>query len=73
MMRQRIILGAQWDASLSQVMRLRRPRPILRKQAKGAGDGGSEPPDLHPFVQGLLQELLKSERRVAGNKTKVVA
>jgi hypothetical protein len=27
---------------------------------RGSGSDGSEPPDLHPFVQGLLKELPKA-------------
>ena len=30
------------------------------KKASEGGGGGSEPPDLHPFVQGLLRELPKA-------------
>jgi hypothetical protein len=60
MMRQRTILGAQGDASLSQVMRLRRPRPILRKQSEGGG-GGSEPPTCIRSFRGFYENYQKRE------------
>jgi hypothetical protein len=70
MMRQRTILGAQGDASLSQVMRLRRPRPILRKQAKGAAAAEVNPPTCIRSFRGFYENYQKRE---TGSKTKVVA
>src|SRR5260370_40794126 len=33
---------------------------IVESKKRGSGDDGSEPPELHPFVQGLLKELPKA-------------
>ena len=50
MMRQRTILEAQGDASLSQVNASTKAETDPKKASEGGGGGGSEPPDLHPFV-----------------------
>ena len=42
-------------------MRVLRPNEKRDEEKKrNNGSGGDEPPDLHPFVQGLLKELPKA-------------
>jgi hypothetical protein len=37
-----------------------KPEADPKKVSDGGGGNGNEPPDLHPFVQGLLRELPKA-------------